>query len=194
MDFVFLLEDDSYLHFEFQTALNKRDMIRFAHYDLRLFERDGRSVRTVVIYSSDVKKPPDALRIGSLTYEPDAIMMGDYDGKSTYAALEKKIRSGGKLADVDIMSLCLLPLMRNDMPRGDLAVGSIRLAMSIADRAKRDACVASAYALAERYLSDSETSKIEELLGMSNILVKYLAEKIEEGVEAGIEARLAGEV
>ena len=187
MDFVFLLEDDTYLHFEFQTAHSKQDLIRFAHYDLRLFERDGRDVQTVIIYSADVKRPPDGLRIGSLTYAPDVIMMGDYDGKATYAALSEKIRSGGELTDIDIMNLCLLPLMRNDMPRGELAVNSIRLALTVEDKAKRDACVASAVAFSERFLSEAEESKIEELLRMSNILVRYLAEKVEQGIEGGVE-------
>ena len=36
-DFIFLLEDDTYLHLEFQTTYNVSDLIRFAAYDLRLF-------------------------------------------------------------------------------------------------------------------------------------------------------------
>lgn len=191
MDFVFLLEDDTYLHFEFQTAYSKHDLLRFIHYDARLFERDGREVRTVIIYSSDVAKPPGSLRIGSLTYAPDAVMMGDYDGKATYAALKSKIQSGGELTDIDIMSLCLLPLMRNDMPRGELAVNSIRLALTITDKAKRDACISSAYALAERYLGAVDITNIKGLLKMSNILVEYIAGEVEGKVEAKLSAKLS---
>jgi len=89
-DFAFLLEDDTYLHFEFQTAYNKNDLIRFAHYNLRLYERDGRKIQSVIIYSSDVKKMPAGLEIGSLTYNPDKIMMGDYDGDIVYHELKDK--------------------------------------------------------------------------------------------------------
>ena len=69
-DNVFLLEDDSYLHYEFVTVHNKNAMIRYAGYDLRLYERDGREIHTVIIYTSDVKNAPPPLKIGSLEYTP----------------------------------------------------------------------------------------------------------------------------
>ncbi len=37
-DFVFLLEDNTYLHFEFQTTYNASDLLRFAGYDIRLYD------------------------------------------------------------------------------------------------------------------------------------------------------------
>jgi hypothetical protein len=56
MDNVFDLADNSYLHYEFESKYNRDDLIRFPGYDLRLFERDGRIVNTVIIYTADVQK------------------------------------------------------------------------------------------------------------------------------------------
>ena len=83
-DDVFLLEDDSYLHYEFETGYNKSAIVRFAGYDLRLFERDGRIVNTVIIYTAEVKEAPPVLNIGSLMYSPSVILMADYDGNAIY--------------------------------------------------------------------------------------------------------------
>lgn len=130
VDFAFLLEDDSYLHLEFQTGYNKNDLIRFAHYDLRLYERDGRDINTVIIYTGNVKEVPTELKIGSLEYRPNKIMMGNYNGNTIYEELYAKIKAGNDFTDEDILKLLFLPLMHNSIPRCELAVNLIKLAQS----------------------------------------------------------------
>lgn len=168
-DFAFLLEDDSYLHFEFQTGHNKDDLIRFAHYDLRLYERDRRNINTIIIYTADVKEAPAALKIGSLIYSPDKIMMGEYDGDAIYAELDTKIKTDSTLTDVDILNLIFLPLMRNTTPRDELAVNSVKLAQNIPDTAKRNACIAAAFAFAYRYLDGDKLEKLVEVIRMTDL-------------------------
>lgn len=104
-DFIFLLEDDTYLHFEFQTTYNKRDIIRFATYDIRLYERDKRNINTVIIYSSDVKDSDTGLSIGSLVYNPSKVMLYEYDGNAIFKELELKINTGEELTDIDMLNL-----------------------------------------------------------------------------------------
>ncbi len=93
-DFVFLLEDGTYLHFEFQSTYNEKDLVRFAGYDLRLYERDGRRVITVIIYTANVRQAADGISIGSLVYNPQRVMMGEYDGDTIYRGLAAKIEAG----------------------------------------------------------------------------------------------------
>jgi hypothetical protein len=177
-DYVFLLEDDSYLHFEFETGYNKNAIVRFAGYDLRLFERDGRLVNTVIIYTADVKKAPPALNIGSLVYSPSVILMADYDGNAIYAELGAKIKTGQELSDTDMLNLIFLPLMRNTMPRRELAAKSIGLAQTIPDTTKRNACIAATFAFASRYLSDSESKNLLEVLKMPDLVVMLLEDAV----------------
>jgi hypothetical protein len=68
-DFVFLLEDDTYKHFEFQTSYSKKDLTRFSRYDSLLYDRDGRNIETIVIYSSDVQKIDESLNIGANNHQ-----------------------------------------------------------------------------------------------------------------------------
>ena len=52
MDYNFLMEDDTYLHFEFQTTNKKEnDLRRFRMYESFLSLQKGKDVITYVIYS-----------------------------------------------------------------------------------------------------------------------------------------------
>ena len=177
-DFIFLLEDDTYLHFEFQSAYNKSDLLRFAMYDLRLYERDKRDIKTVIIYSADVKQAAAELKTGSLVYAPDSVMMCEYDGNALYAKLEAKLKAEQDLTDTDMLNLIFLPLMRHDIAKAELAKQSIKLAQTIPDKHKRDVCIASAVAFMERYLSESETNNILEVLKMTRIWDRLLADAL----------------
>lgn len=180
-DFIFLLEDNTYLHFEFQTTYNKSDIVRFATYDIRLYERDKRSITTVIIYTADVKEANTNLSIGSLSYNPNKIMMYDYDGNTIFNELQDKILNNQELKDIDILNLILLPLMRNTIPKEELAIKSIKLANTISDRNKRDTCIGSIFAFTSKYLSDKSINKVLEVLRMTDIAIKFIEEGIEKG-------------
>ena len=97
-DIVFLLEDDTYLHFAFETGHNSKGaMLKCIGYDTRLYERDGRLVHTVIIYTADVKTKPKGLSIGTLSYDPQVILMVDYDGNAIFKELEAKIKADEEL-------------------------------------------------------------------------------------------------
>ena len=168
-DFVFSLEDDTILHFEFQTGYKKSDLIRFAIYNLRLHEKYKREIKTVIIYSSDVKVTPPKLNTGTVGFTPQVVLMHDYDGNAIYTELEAKLNAQQELTDADIINLIFLPLMRNDIPKAELAEKSIKLAHTISDRTKREACVVSAFAFAIEYLGEIEINRILEVLKMTKL-------------------------
>ena len=168
-DVVFLLKDDTYLHFAFETGNNRAALIKCAGYDLRLFERDGRLLHTVVIYTADVKEKPSTLNIGSLTYKPNIILMCEYDGNAIFSELKAKIKTKQELTDVDMLNLVLLPLMKNIIPRWELAANSIGLAQTIPDTTKRNACIAAAFAFASKYLDEHDIEKIMGVIRMTDL-------------------------
>jgi hypothetical protein len=179
MDIVFLLEDDTYLHIEFQTSYNEKDLMRFAAYDIRLYERDGRTISTVIIYTANVPHAAGSINIGSLVYSPQRIMMKEYDGDVTYKELTAKIDAEQKITDNDMLNLLFLPLMKHTVDSGELAVKSIQLAQQIPDTAKRSACIAAAFAFASKYLDKNEMNQLVEAIEMTDLatLVIERAEK-----------------
>jgi hypothetical protein len=176
MDFVFLLEDDTYLHIEFQSSYNKNDLLRFAKYDIRLYERDGRQVITVIIYTADVKHVNDMVNIGSLIYQPQRVMMGDYDGNAVYAELIKKFESNNDITDEDMLKLIFLPLMKHSIDIGELAAQSVKIAKLIPDTMKRNACVAAAYVLGSKFLNEEGLKKLKEAIKMIDIISELITE------------------
>ena len=68
--------------------------------------------------------------------------------------------------------------MRNTIPRYELAETSMEMAKTIPDYAKRDACMAAAFAFASKYLKEDEKSKLLEVLNMD--LLEMLGERLEK--------------
>ena len=190
-DFIFLLEDDTYMHFEFQTGYSRDDLIRFAEYDLRLYKRDRRKIQTVVIYSSDVREAADTLDIGSLVYAPVNIMMYKYDGNVIFRDLETKLKARQDLSDTDMLNIILLPLMRNTIPKAELAVKAVRLAQTIENKNKSDLCVASAIAFSSKYLNNDELSKIWEVFRMTDVIGKLIKDEVIEIAKKAIRKGLS---
>jgi hypothetical protein len=143
--------------------------MRFATYDIRLYERDGRIVITVIIYTADVREADTTVDIGSLTYIPGKVMMYDFDGDAIYKELNTKLETGQELTDTDMLNLIFLPLMRNTIIRSELAAKSIEIAQTIPDTNKRNACIAAAFAFASKYLNDNERDKLLEVLKMTDL-------------------------
>jgi predicted transposase YdaD len=162
------------------SKYKKDDLIKFAGYDVRLYERDKRIVNTVIIYTADVKKADTNLNIGSLSYNPNKVMMCDYDGDSIYKEINAKIKAGQELQDIDMLNLIFLPLMKNTVPRGELAVNTVKLAQTIPDTTKRNACVAAAFAFGSKYLKEKEIIKLLEVLKMTDLFTAFIEEAVEE--------------
>lgn len=91
VDFVFLFEDDTLLHLEFQTTVPEDLLRRVAFYGARIVERHNRDVNTAVIYSGRIQNAPDLLNKGSLTYKTTNIFLKDMDGDVEYNRLKNKI-------------------------------------------------------------------------------------------------------
>jgi hypothetical protein len=114
--------------------------------------------------------------------------MGEYDGNAIFSELEAKINAGQELADVDLLNLVLLPLMKHTMPRRELAENTIKLAQKIPDEAKRDAFIAAAYAFTSKHLNETDRLKLLEVLRMCDVLERYVDGRIDEKLNEGISA------
>jgi hypothetical protein len=55
-----------------------------------------------------------------------------------------------------------------------LAVNSIKLAQAIPDTAKRNACIAAAFAFGSKYLKENEIVKLLEVLKMTDLFTTFI--------------------
>ena len=185
-DFIFLMEDNTYKHFEFQSSYNKKDLTRFSRYDSLLYDRDGRTIDTFIIYSSNIRKIDEKLNIGTLKYEPTNIMMYEFDGNAVYTDLEIKLKDKQELTDIDMLNIIFLPLMRNSIPKDELALKSIELSKTIDDKRKRETCIVSTIVFTSKYLNEDEISRIWEVAKMTDIIGRLIQQEVDKEIDSAV--------
>jgi len=72
--------------------------------------------------------------------------------------------------------------MKNKSPRDELAANSIKLAQNIPDTTKRNACIAAAYAFANKYLVKSQLDKLLEVLRMNDLATILIGDAVAKTV------------
>ena len=185
-DFVFLLEDNSYLHLEFQTTVSKEDLKRFALYDARIINKFDRDVNTAVIYSGRINTAPDRFKKGSLAYNVKNIYMKGYNGDKEYVKLKKKISKNIPLDEADTLKLIFLPLMKSEKSEDEMAVQAAELAKDMEGDIKTFV-IAAIVAITDKFMSEEYKKKLLEVLRMTQIEQMIREEVRKECVGEGVE-------
>lgn len=168
VDFVFLLEDDTLLHLEFQTTVPEDLLRRFAYYGARLVERHNMDVNTVVIYSGRIESAPELLEQGSLCYRVTNIFLKSMDGDAEYNKIKTLLEKGKDLEEVDLLKLILLPLMKSQQPVAEMTIKAAQLA-KLANSKLTDFVIGSIIAITDKFLPEEYKRKLLEVLSMTQI-------------------------
>ena len=179
-DLVFLLEDDSLLHLEFQTVYRTSDLIRFLLYDALLHEQHKRKVTTVIIYAAGVKRRDVSLKFDTLTYNPYTIFLEEKDGEEILVSLEEKIVRGEKLTVEDILNLDFYFFMKNAIIEVDRAKRLLEVATHITEHRSRELTIATIFGIASKFLDVEHLEQLKEVFMMT---VDPVAEFMEELAE-----------
>ena len=168
MDYTFLMEDDSYIHFEFQTTdKGIDDLMRFRTYEALLNHQTKKEVITYVVYSGDIKNPISEYNCGINTYKVNAISMVNED-------IDKQ----------DIIKLTFTPVMGGKMDKSEKILKAIKLSKEITSPYKRD-MESILYAFANKFLSGKDLERVKEELRVTEIGKSLIEEGKEEGIKAG---------
>jgi hypothetical protein len=181
LDLNFKLEDSSILHLEEEADISRKDLIRFASYDLKLYNRYQDKIRTVILCVNGFQDSKVKLDIGSLRYSATVIDMSKRDGNSKIKEIKRKIKED---EEVNVLELIFLPLMDSREKMVDRVKKAIDLEQELelpVDKASK--VVAMTLVIADKFLSDREISEIWRDYKMLRIL-KFAEEK---GKERGIE-------
>ncbi|KOM88269.1 hypothetical protein [Clostridium botulinum] len=181
MDYTFLMEDDTYIHFEFQTT-NKgvTDLRRFRTYEALLNMQTGKDVVTYVVYSGDIKNPLSGYESGINSYRVNAISMANKDGDKIFNDIINKMKSGEELSKQDIIALTFTPIMGGKLSKGDKIVNAIRVVKDI-DKDYRYDVESILYAFANKFLSGKDLEKVREEIKMTELGKSLIEEGKSEG-------------
>ena len=183
-DYIFLLEDSTYLHLEFQTTVSMENLYRFALYDARIINKDKVDVRTAVVYSGKIETAPERFRKGSLSYDVTNVYMKGFNGDKEYKKLQKKILKSKPLDDIDLLKLIFLPLMKSEISEDEMAIKAAELAKNILGDVKTFV-IGAIIAITDKFMSEDYRKKLLEVLKLTHIEQMIREKGREEGLEEG---------
>ncbi|MFD2617860.1 hypothetical protein [Terrilactibacillus laevilacticus] len=167
VDFLCLLEDETYLHLEFQTTTKGEDLDRFMKYDALLYDRYKKPVRTVIVFGADVKDAIESKSYGSIFYQPEFIFLSNQDGDALVKDLWMKVENGESLSNADMGKLILLPLMKTEVKRSERVLDSAQIASKIPDKDMQTKVLSFIITISHKFLSEDETNKMLEVIEMT---------------------------
>jgi hypothetical protein len=151
MDFNFKLEDGSILHLEEEIEVSVDDLIRFASYDLKLYNRYRDRIRTIILCIKGYPAAEAAFNAGSLGYNTTVVNMSDKDGKEKMKELREKIEKG---EEINYLELIFLPLMNSDQDMVKRVKETIELEDKLdADQKFKNNLAALTIVLCDKFLS-----------------------------------------
>ena len=185
MDYTFLMEDDSYIHFEFQTS-DKRieDLRRFRTYEALLNFQTGKDVVTYVVYSGDIKNPLSGYESGINSYKVNAISMANKDGDKIFNDILEKMKHKEELSKQDIISLTFTPIMGGKLSKSDKIINAIRVVKDINKDYRYDV-ESILYAFASKFLEGKDLDKVREEIKMTELGRSLIEEGLAKGIVEG---------
>lgn len=181
MDYTFLMEDDTYIHFEFQTTdKGVADLRRFRAYEALLSHQTAKDVVTYVVYSNNIRNVSDKLVTGISEFKIKAISMVDKDGDKIYNNIIDKMRRNEDISKQDIISLTFTPIMGGALSKTDKILNALRIVKNI-DKIYRHDVESILYAFANKFLEGKDLEKVKEELKMTDLGKSLIEEGKEEG-------------
>ncbi|PTV96846.1 uncharacterized protein DUF4351 [Halanaerobium saccharolyticum] len=179
MDLNFKLEDGSILHLEEEIEVSVDDLIRFASYDLKLYNRYRDRIRTIILCIKGYPASEAAFNAGSLGYNTTVVNMSDKDGKEKMKELREKIEKG---KEINYLELIFLPLMNSDQDMVKRVKETIELEDKLdADQKFKNNLAALTIVLCDKFLSSE--NMIE--LWRDRKMVKFFKYVEEQGKKKG---------
>ena len=150
------MEDDSYIHLEFQTTnKGKLDLRRFRVYESVLSLQKDKDVKTYVVYSGNIKSAKDTLETGINKYKVKSIFMSDKNGDLIVEELENKVKNKENITKQELVALTFTPIMGGKLTKAEKIIKSIRIVKSSDNEYKYD-IESMLYAFADKFLKEKD--------------------------------------
>lgn len=186
MDYTFLMEDDTYIHVEFQTTdKGKDDLRRFRAYESLLSFQTGKDVVTYVVYSNGIQNVKTILETGINEYSVKVISMFDKDGDIVIQEVEEKLNNNIEVTKQDLIALTFTPIMSGKLSKLDKIIKSIRLVKKI-DNEYRYYVESMLYAFADKFLDGKDLEKVKEEISMTKLGEMLVEDGRKKGIQEGI--------
>lgn len=187
MDYTFLMEDDTYIHVEFQTTdKGKDDLRRFRAYEALLSFQTTKDVVTYVVYSNGIHNTNSILQTGINEYNIKAISMYDKDGDIVIQEVEAKLNNNIEITKQELVALTFTPIMSGKLTKLERIIKSIRIVKKINNDYRYD-IESMLYAFADKFLDGKDLEKVKEEISMTKLGEMLVEDGIKKGKIEGKE-------
>lgn len=163
------MEDDSYIHFEFQTTdKGSLDLRRFRAYEALLSHQTNKDVETYVIYSNGITAPMTSLKTGFNNYMVKTVTLADKNVNEIFDVIKDKLNKGTEITKQEVIALAFTPIMGGSMSKQEKILKAIRMTMTI-DKEYRYDVQSILYAFANKFLEGKELEDVKEELKMTEL-------------------------
>lgn len=169
-DWVLEAEDNSFLHFEFQSDYDPDDLARFMVSDAMLYLKERKRVKTIVVYTADIEYTITTLDAGAIKYSVDTFYMSILDGDKTYEAIRAKVAGRETLNKQDLMSIVFIPMMKSGADKVTKFERAITLSKEVPDRNEQLQIQAMLKLLSDKFIKDpAMLQRLKEAINMTAI-------------------------
>ncbi|WP_299524073.1 hypothetical protein [uncultured Methanobrevibacter sp.] len=198
MDFVYQMEDDSFVHYEhFSSNLTENNIIRTGINDMNLYKKTKKLVNTVIISTGDPNKSITNVKFSdNNNYAPKKMkFLKNYKGDKRLKNVKNKIKNNEKLTDFDILDLIILPFLKTTKESEEVIEEICNLAIKINNLTEEHSQILfwGLWLTTEIFIQNKNTQEKVKTMTLINessineILLKKESKLIQEGIKEGKE-------
>ncbi len=186
-DFNLVMEDGSWVHFEFQSKNEGREGLkRFRVYEALASYQHKVSVTTYVLFSGKIKNPMTRFTEGVNTFQIVPVIMQRYNADHLIAELKRKQECKERLTKEDLALLTLCLLMDGKTPLKERVKAAYQITKKVVPgQEELDKVETVLYVMADKFLESAEMDELMEVIGMTRLGQKLVDKGIEQGIQKG---------
>ena len=183
------MENGELYHFEFESdRIRGSDLKRFREYEASTSRIFDMPVTTYVICSARVIEPLCELKEGINTYRVKVVMLRSQDADLMFRQLSQLPAS--EIRREDLFPVLISPLMSGEMPQRERVlrgIGYLKETYNGIEEEELDKMQAVLYALAIKFLDETELTEIKEAMIMTKLGQMLVDDGIKKGIAKGME-------
>ena len=197
MDNLFLLEDDTFLLVDYESAYKEENKLKYLEYILRvlkIYQTEyglNMKIRLLVIYTTDVSREHVSyiLDVYSLKMKLSQAFLSELNSETIKETITEKIKQKKSLTETELMQAIILPLTYKGETKKKESIKELFELMKEIKEEETQLFLLSGILVFTDKVIDKETAKqIKEWIRMTKVARLYEEEKIEAVNEAVNEA------
>lgn len=168
----FIMEDGSWIHFEFQSKNEGlEDLKRFRVYEALASYQHKVAVTTYVLFSGKIKHPMTSFTEGINTFHIVPVIMQSRNADELIARLQDKRERGEEPEREDLVLLTLCLLMGGEMPLKDRVVAAYQIIREeeALGKEEQNRIESVLYVMADKFLDSEEMDGLMEVISMTRL-------------------------